>query len=303
MIVHEIWRRVQVQPLGCVRRSGIFNSFPSRSDHPAEVACLQSFSEDAQSLGRFVSLEMRLWSFVCIWCICQVAVKLLQVFPRSFQDWLNGVNLSRNSFIVQDETASVVHGFTTAGTGVHDLNLILLIRSSAAILVCGSLRCLSALSPILRTVNINNYGIYKFSSEGTWPCDHQWINSMAYAIEMKSLVWTWCNLCGRCGLRGCRIFSQAESNRLGWVPSSWFKDNGATELCVKLLGFKFQGLFDGFHIWSVCCSKENTRTGQGCFMMLHPFVLVFLAAMIQGSTHDSPSSLVEDGVREQKSSG
>ena len=58
--VHEIWRTVQVQPLGCVRRSGIFNSFPSRSDHPAEVACLQSFSEDAQSLGRFVSLEMRL---------------------------------------------------------------------------------------------------------------------------------------------------------------------------------------------------------------------------------------------------
>ena len=142
MIVHEIWRRVQVQPLGCVRRSGIFNSFPSRSDHPAEVACLQSFSEDAQSLGRFVSLEMRLWSFVCIWCICQVAVKLLQVFPRSFQDWLNGVNLSRNSFIVQDGTASVVHGFTTAGTGVHDFNLILLIRKlrvgSAAILGCGS---------------------------------------------------------------------------------------------------------------------------------------------------------------------
>ena len=137
--VHAFWRTVQVQPLGCVRRSGIFNSFPSRSDHPAEVACLQSFSEDAQSLGRFVSLEMRLWSFVCI---CQVAVKLLQVFPRSFQDWLNGVNLSRNSFIVQDETASVVHGFTTAGTGVRDFNMILLIRKlrvgSAAILGCGS---------------------------------------------------------------------------------------------------------------------------------------------------------------------
>ena len=73
---------------------------------------------------------------------------------------MNGVNLSRNSFIVQDETASVVHGFTTAGTGVRDLNLILLIRSSAAILVCGSLRCLSALSPILRTVNIKIITVY-----------------------------------------------------------------------------------------------------------------------------------------------
>ena len=58
-----------------------------------------------------------------------------------------------------------------ARTGVHDFNLILLIRKlrvgSAAILVCGSLRCLSGLSPILHTVNVNIITVYKFSSEGT----------------------------------------------------------------------------------------------------------------------------------------
>ena len=46
--------------------------------------------------------------------------KMLQVSPRSFQ-----VNLSRNSVFIQDETASVVHVFTTAGTGVPRVNLIL----------------------------------------------------------------------------------------------------------------------------------------------------------------------------------
>lgn len=59
-----------------------------------------------------------------------------------------------------------------AGTGVHDFNLILLIRKlrvgSTAILVCGSLRCLSGLLPSLRTVNvISLITVYKFSSEAT----------------------------------------------------------------------------------------------------------------------------------------
>ena len=51
--------------------------FPIRLDHPAEVACLQGLSEDAQSgdNGRFVSLEMcdRLCAF------CQVVEWLQDV--------------------------------------------------------------------------------------------------------------------------------------------------------------------------------------------------------------------------------